>query len=203
MPVSTFWNERYKSNPHCFGTEPSPFLEENVHLFDKDWKVFVPGDGYGRNSLWLARQEFEVKMVEHSTVGLELARESAKREKLDIVCEFGDFSEYIPEPFDAAAVFYVHMDPAGREFFHKNLAQALRPGGIIILEGFTPAQRLNNRTSGGPQQIEKMFTPEILRANFRDLEISYLEELTIEAREGQQHSGTKDIIRMIAKRPLT
>ncbi len=198
--MSNFWDQKYTVNPDGFGSEPNEFLRANSHLLKPGSDVYVPGDGYGRNSLWLARQGHRVTMVERSSVGLHMTEETAHKEGLSVKTVFADLADYHPEPCDAVVIIYVHLPPEGREFMHRQIVDALRPGGILLMECFNPQQRLRNRTSGGPGRMDMLYTPELLQLDFRDLQIELLEEKTVELREGLYHHGAAEVIRLIARK---
>ena len=66
----------------------------------------------------------------------------------------------------------------------------------IILETFSPDQLKN--TSGGPKDISMLYTKELLRDDFKTLNIELLEYEHIQLNEGKYHEGPADVIRMIA-----
>ena len=75
---------------------------------------------------------------------------------------------------------------------------ALNPGGIIILQGYTPKQ-LEYKT-GGPGLIDHLYTEDLLRKEFSDLEFINLSVYDAELKEGSQHAGMSALIGMVAKK---
>lgn len=69
-----FWNQRYADTRYIFGTKPNRFLADHAHLLRRGMMALVPGDGEGRNGVWLAAQGVDVHAVDISPVGLEKAR---------------------------------------------------------------------------------------------------------------------------------
>ena len=83
-----------------------------------------------------------------------------------------------------------------RETLHQNIIKWLKPGGKVILETFCPEQLKNS--SGGPKDINMLYTKEVLSSDFKDLSIELLDYAQIELSEGKFHEGPADVIRMIA-----
>jgi hypothetical protein len=69
---------------------------------------------------------------------------------------------------------------------------ALKPGGLLIIEAFTPAQL--QHSSGGPKQVELLFTAEILRKDFVWAEALELQEAEIDLDEGRMHRGRAAVV---------
>ena len=82
---------------------------------------------------------------------------------------------------------------------HRAMLAALKPGGLVILEAFTPEQL--NYTSGGPRLPEMLYTAGMLRADFAAGEVLELTETRTELAEGNYHSGPAAVVRLVARRP--
>ncbi|MDD5177057.1 MAG: hypothetical protein PHQ05_11620 [Sterolibacterium sp.] len=76
---------------------------------------------------------------------------------------------------------------------------ATRPGGHILLHGYTPRQ-LEYKT-GGSSALENLYTPDVLRTGFPDWMIDELVEYEDEIEEGSGHRGRSALIGMVAKKP--
>lgn len=188
------WDERYGEPEPLFGLKPNVYLEAQSKRLPPGAKVLVPGDGYGRNGLWLARQGFQVHTVDLSRVGVERAREAAKAAGLQMVIEQGDLAtwQWPVNEFDAAAAIFVHLPSDVRRLVHTFLLRALKSGGIAIIQSFTPAQL--QFCSGGPKQVDMLCTAELLRQEFAGAEILELEEKTVPLDEGHKHSGMGAVV---------
>jgi hypothetical protein len=103
--------------------------------------------------------------------------------------------------FDAVIAIYIHLSPAHRARVHQHMLNALKPGGVVILEAFTPAQL--NFKSGGPQATEMLFTAPMLRSDFATGEILLLEETLTDLAEGVYHRGRAAVVRAVIRRPRT
>ena len=191
------WDERYGESESLFGWKPNVYLEEQVKRLQPRSKILLPGDGYGRNGLWLARQGFQVHTVDLSPVGVERARKSAQAAGLQMTIEQADLSkwQWPVDQFDAAAAIFVHLPSAVRRVVHASMLRALKPGGIAIVQSFTPAQL--QFSSGGPKDEDMLCTAELLREEFAGAEILELEEKTVHLEEGHKHSGLGAVVQAV------
>jgi hypothetical protein len=82
---------------------------------------------------------------------------------------------------------------------HAAMMEALTPGGILIMECFTPRQLAYG--TGGPPVHEVLYTADMVREDFRRMEIVVLEETLTERRKGLQHQGTAAVARLVLQRP--
>ena len=102
--------------------------------------------------------------------------------------------------FDAVvAIFIQFAPPAFRDEIFAGVKRAVRPGGVVLLHGYTPKQ-LEYRT-GGPSVVEQLYTEELLRAAFADWELLRVEAYERELDEGEGHRGRSAVIDLIARRP--
>ena len=194
------WDERFAQTEPVYGETPNRFLEQQAKRWTPGARVLVPGDGYGRNGIWLARQGFRVQTVDLSPVGVERSRKAASAAGLDMKIECADLAKWNwpTGEFDIVASIFVHLPPDARPRIHASMLQALKPGGVVILEAFSPAQL--RYSSGGPKQIDLLYTSEILRRDFAGAEILELAEKVVELREGAMHSGPGAVVRGIFRK---
>lgn len=127
-----------------------------------------------------------------------MANETAEQEGLELTAFETDVTQFDPGVIDAAVLIYLHLPPSQQAALHAQIEVRLSQGAPLILEGFTPNQRINGRTSGGPGNPEMLYTPEMLRADFPAMDIELLEERTLVLREGQYHEGIGDVVRLLA-----
>jgi len=196
-----FWNRRYAEPGFAYGTEPNAFLASQWQRLKSGQSALAVADGEGRNGVWLAQQGLEVLSVDASDVGLRKARELAADRGVAIRTEQVDLARWVwPEQaFDVVAAVYIHFPPDVRTRLHQAMLHALKPGGLLILEAFTPDQ-LQYR-SGGPAVAEMLYTPDQLRLDFAGGEILLLEEIVTELVEGRYHRGPAAVVRMLLRRP--
>lgn len=198
--MSEFWDQRYAEPGYAYGTEPNAFLASQRHRLKPGMRALAVADGEGRNGVWLATQGLEVLSVDASAVGLAKARALARRRGVRIRTEQADLTrwDWPQAAFDVVAAIFIHFMPEHRTRMHRAMLAALAPGGLLILEAFTPRQ-LEYR-SGGPPLREMLYTADMLRADFASAEILLLEETLTELHEGAYHRGTAAVVRLIARR---
>lgn len=159
-------------------------------------------DGEGRNSVWLAGCGLEVVAFDISPVAAEKAKRLAAERGVTVAFEVADVYgwNWPSEAFDVvAAIFVQFADPPMRSFMFERIARALKPKGLLLLQGYTPKQ-IEYRT-GGPPHAENMYTPELLRSAFASLEILELREHERVLAEGTQHRGRSALIDLVARKP--
>jgi SAM-dependent methyltransferase len=192
-----FWDKQYSAvEGYKYGTRPNAFLMAEAHRLPRHARVLVPGDGEGRNGVWLASQGHEVLTVDISEIGVARSRALASEHGVRVDTLVADLKTWTPPPgaFDAVVLMYLHMPPAMRTAVHRNVATALRPGGLLMLEAFHPAQL--GRASGGPKEIDLLYALEDIRADFRQvLDEESGEELEVLLDEGPGHQGMAMVTR--------
>ncbi|MBE0587370.1 MAG: class I SAM-dependent methyltransferase [Hydrogenophaga sp.] len=196
-----FWDQNFSVAGFKYGTAPNAFLVAQAHRLKPGSDVLVPGDGEGRNGVWLAQQGHRVTAMDGSIVGLQKAQALAVERGVPIQTEIGDLADWAPAPasFDAVVLTFVHLPPAIREGAHQRLAAGLRPRGLLILESFHPQQL--QHSSGGPKDAAMLYTPEVLRQDFAGLldeVMAWHGEATLD--EGPGHQGLAHVTRWIGKR---
>ncbi|MDD2545612.1 MAG: methyltransferase domain-containing protein [Burkholderiaceae bacterium] len=195
-----FWDQQLSVDGYKYGTAPNAFLTRQAHRIAAHAKVLVPGDGEGRNSVWLAEQGHQVTALDASAVGLQKAKALAMDRGVTVQLLRADLADWQAETlFDAVVLTYVHLPPGLRPQAHRRLAQALRPGGVLILEAFHPLQL--GHTSGGPQQTDLLYTLEMLHEDFRGLlEADGAQECETTLHEGPGHQGRAWVTRYVGTR---
>lgn len=195
------WEARYAAaGGYIFGTAPNAFLAANAGLIAPGAKVLSVADGEGRNSVFLAGNGADVHAVEVSPTALSRARKLAAERGVAIAFEQADLLRWSwPEhAYDAVvAIFVQFVPPAERSAFFGRLVRALRPGGLLLLEGYRPEQ-VANRT-GGPSDPAHCYTEAMLREAFAGLEIERLDSYDAVLDEGPGHSGPSALIDLVAR----
>lgn len=194
------WNERYRINGFLFGEAPNEFLvSQRAHLRPGQ-RALAVADGEGRNGVWLAKQGLRVLSVDASPVAIEKAAALARREGVTLETEVADLRhwDFGVARFDViAAIFTQFASGDERARFHRAMVRGLAPGGILILQGYTPKQL--EYGTGGPKALENLYTADTLRRDFADLDILHLREHEREIREGSAHSGMSALVDLVAR----
>lgn len=195
------WDQNYAGDDYRYGTRPNAFLVEQAHRLPAAARVLLPGDGEGRNGVWLATRGHAVRSVDGSAVGLDKARRLAARHGVAVDTEVVDLAQWMPAPHsvDAVVLTYVHLPPAIRAAAHRRIATALKPGGVLLLEAFHPRQLAY--ASGGPRDAAMLYALDTLRADFAGLadeELGWEGEIVLD--EGPLHQGPAWVTRWVGCR---
>ena len=191
------WEQRYGSEDYRYGTEPNEFLlEAAADLPVGD--VLCLADGEGRNGVHLAELGHRVTSVDFSSAGMAKADRLAERRSVGlstVVMDLGEF-DLGENRWDAIVSIFAHTSPPVRARIHGSLARALRPGGVFILEAYTPDQI--GRGTGGPRVPELTMDLERLRAEFVGMKIDHGVETVRNVLEGPGHTGEGAVVQVIA-----
>ena len=201
-----FWSARYRDagDDYLFGTAPNKFLASQAERFSAGMKVLAVADGEGRNSVWLAEQGCAVTATEISPVALEKAAKLARGRHVAVDFMQADILTWTwpTAAFDAVVgIFIQFVGPAERARQLAGMKQAVKPGGLLFLQGYTPKQL--EYGTGGPSAVENLYTEALLREIFSDWEIVLLHEHEDLIDEGRGHSGRSALIDLIARKPAT
>jgi len=201
-----FWSARYRDagDDYLFGTAPNKFLAAQAERFGAGMTVLSVADGEGRNAVWLAEQGCAVMATEISPVALEKAAKLARGRHVAVDFVQADILNWTwpTAAFDAVVgIFIQFVGPAERARQLAGMKQAVKPGGLLFLQGYTPKQ-LEYRT-GGPSAVENLYTEALLREIFSDWKIVLLHEHEDLIDEGRGHSGRSALIDLIARKPAT
>jgi SAM-dependent methyltransferase len=200
-PAGT-WNKRFSAEGYLFGTEPNAWLRRHADVWPPGGRVLCVADGEGRNSVWLAERGLAVDAFDISEVGVRKARSLAAEHGVAVDFQVADCEGLAwPESvYDGvAAIFFQFADPALRQRIFAGIARCLKPGGVLVLQGYGPKQ-LEYRT-GGPPIASHLYTPPLLREAFAELEILELQEYEAEVAEGTGHKGWSALIGLVARKP--
>jgi SAM-dependent methyltransferase len=195
------WDERFRQEGFLFGTEPNAYLAGHRALFARGGRALCVADGEGRNSVWLARQGLQVDAFDLSPVAVAKARALAAREgqAVNFHVEGCDTWPWQPHVYDyVVAIFVQFAAPDMRARLFADMVDTLKPGGFLVLQGYTPKQ-LEYRT-GGPPCIEHLYTEDMLRSAFEGLKIVELRAYEAEIQEGKGHHGRSALIGMVAEK---
>lgn len=194
------WDQRYSRQSYAYGTAPNDFLQD---AFDRlpQGKVLCLAEGEGRNAVWLAQQGLEVTAVDASAVGLEKAQQLAATQNVHITTVHADLADYDLgiQQWDVIVSIFCHLPPELRRKVHQHCVKALRPGGAMVIEAYTP-QQLEYKT-GGPPNAEMMMDRNILREELAGLEFLDLQECVRDVQEGEFHNGEGAVVQALARKP--
>jgi len=196
------WNARYAQADYLFGTEPNAFLASQAYRLKPGWKALSIADGDGRNGVFLARQGLAVLSVDFSPVALEKAKSLAARAGVNLTTECADLATWNwgSSRFDLVAAIFCQFAGADlRDAIFHRIRECLKPGGMLILQGYRPDQLKYG--TGGPKEIDHLYTADLLRRAFAGFELLHLEEHDSEIHEGGGHHGMSALVDMVAIKP--
>lgn len=198
--VTNTWNERYDTEEFVYGREPNAFLA-GVSAMMPPGDVLCLAEGEGRNAVFLARRGHRVLAVDASAVGLAKAAQLAEEHGVRIETLTADLADLVIEPgrWDAIVSIFCHVPPPIRRTLHRQAVAGLRPGGLFVLEAYTPAQ-LELRT-GGPPTVELLMTLADLREELAGLEFLQAREIERDVVEGRLHTGRGAVVQIVARKP--
>lgn len=194
------WDERYGADEYVYGTEPNDFLRQTAHRIPEG-PVLCLADGEGRNGVFLAERGHAVTSVDASSVGLEKATRLAAARGVTLHTVHTDLAEYVIEPRAWAGIvsIFCHLPPALRARVHDAAVRGLRPGGVFILEAYTPRQLAYG--TGGPRAEELLVTPQDLNTELAGLRLEQCVERVRPVREGSLHDGEAAVVQALGIKP--
>jgi len=201
VSTSLAWDERYAGGGFQFGEAPNLFLLSQAHRMRRGLRALAVGDGEGRNGVWLAEQGMEAMSVDWSGVGLAKAQALAVRRGVALSTVTADVARWTwpVAGFDVIAWIFVHLPPEDRALASAGALRALAPGGLLLLEAFTPAQE--GRRSGGPKDPSLLWSRALVERHFAGLEVLELLEGTVALDEGPRHQGLAEVVRAVLRKP--
>jgi SAM-dependent methyltransferase len=196
------WDARYARQEFIYGTKPNQFIEQQLVNLSQKGSILFPAEGEGRNACYAASLGWKVFAFDQSSEARKKALMLAQNQNTEIMYDVQDFENWIPmaNQFDCVALIFVHLPENLRKATHQHVIRALKPGGTLLLEAFTINQL--SRTSGGPKTEALLYTKEILASDFKDLNISLLQETQTQLDEGPLHQGIADVVRVIATKSM-
>lgn len=194
------WDERFRDGARPYGSEPSLYVREKVGLLRAGGRILVPGDGGGRNGVWLARQGFDVEIWDFSPEGLSSAQRWAAACGVTVTTRLVDLlNATCPEAFyDAVVSVYVHLPSRERRRIQCALLGAIKPGGYLILEGFHEGQL--GYASGGPRDADWLYTEASLLAETAGHDVVEVRRDLVELDESKLHCGPGLLLRACIRR---
>lgn len=195
------WNTRFASESYVFGTAPNAFLVSQKSRLTPGQRALAIADGEGRNGVWLARQGLDDLSVDFSPVALAKAVKLAAEAGVTLQTECADLLvwNWGSSGFDVVvAIFIQFAPPPLRDIIFQHVKDVLKPGGLLLLEGYRPEQ-LAYKT-GGPSQVDNFYTAPMLRQAFGAMTILHLVEYDEDITEGAGHKGMSALIDLVARK---
>jgi len=193
------WNECYSAEHYIYGTAPNAFLVE-MAPYIPGGPVLCLAEGEGRNAVHLATLGHRVTAVDQSEAGLAKARRLAAARGVEVKTVVADLEDFAIESGIWAGIVavFAHLPPATRRKVHAEAARGLSPGGVFLLEAYTPAQL--ERGTEGPKSPELLMNLTDLRKELAGLEFLVAREIERDVIEGDGHTGRGAVVQILARR---
>jgi SAM-dependent methyltransferase len=197
--MKTTWDQRFAVPDYVYGTEPNAFVAAMAGEIPAG-PVLCLAEGEGRNAVHLAQLGHAVTAVDQSAVGLAKAARLAAARGVPLTTVVADLASYAiaPAAWSGIVSTFAHLPPPLRRAVHANVVAGLRPGGVFILEAYTPAQLALG--TGGPKDAELCLTLAGLRPELAGLEFVVARECERNVIEGTGHTGRGAVVQVVARR---
>jgi SAM-dependent methyltransferase len=196
------WEARFATPDYAFGKEPNYFLQSRRKLLPRHGRALAIADGEGRNGVWLAEQGLNVISVDFSPAAQKKARALAAERGMKVTFVQADVHawDYPEAAFEVVVeIFAQFSSPAERAIKWRGMRRALKSGGALIIQGYTPRQLQYG--TGGPKRLENLYTRAMLEQKFGDFRDLNIVEEEREMREGASHAGMSAVIGLTAIKP--
>ncbi|CAM9210805.1 unnamed protein product, partial [Ectocarpus fasciculatus] len=215
------WDSRYRTG-WVYGKAPNDFLVEAIDRFITAEKIHEPrtvlsiGEGQGRNVVYLASRGFLCTAVDGSAGATESTlRLAGQRGVLHMVravtANAFDF-DYEESSYDIILSIFCMFPADQRARLHQRYTSALKPGGLIIVECFSPGQIEvnairaqvpgNGRSWGMGPPPSCLVSAEELCLDFDCLSVLLAREVRRVLREGKFHRGPAACTQYVATKPV-
>jgi cyclopropane fatty-acyl-phospholipid synthase-like methyltransferase len=192
------WEGRFTKAAYEFGEEPAAFLARQLSRLPENGRALAISDGEGRNGVWLARQGLDVVSMDFSPAAQAKAHALAAKHGVSITTELSDILLYTwpRDTYDViAAIFFQYLGPADRNAVFAHIREALKPGGLLLLSGYTPKQLQYG--TGGPKAVENLYTRQLLEQSFAGFASLEIDEYDAVLHEGSGHAGMSALIDLV------
>ena len=194
------WNSRFSAEGYLFGESPNAYLAEMAPSL-KAGKTLSLADGEGRNSVWLAKQGLDVDAFDFSPVAIQKAQQLADKHavKVNYRCSDWESFDWAPDRYDnVVGVFFQFVNPAARSALFAKMDLALKPGGVLLIQGYGKDQ-LQYKT-GGPGELDHLYDDELLLSAFSNYSVLDIKTYTAEVDEGAGHKGMSALVGFVAQK---
>jgi SAM-dependent methyltransferase len=194
------WDERYSTDDFVYGTDPNDYLASVADRLTPG-ELLTIAEGEGRNAVFLAGLGHRVTAVDSSAVGLAKAQRLAAHKDVTLTTETCDLADYDPGQarWQTVVSIFCHLPSALRAALCSRLVSALRPGGLLVLEAYTPDQLAYG--TGGPKDIDMLPTLAALQHELAGLDFLIAREIVRPVHEGRFHSGDGAVVQVLARKP--
>lgn len=148
MFTQEFWDERYASSDRIWSGRPNARLVDEVAGLTPGTAIDV-GCGEGADAVWMARQGWQVTGVDVSSVALDRAAGHAREAGVGDRTAWARLDVFALDPLpvgpagpargvDLVTASYVHVPPDDFAAVYGHLADAVAPGGSLVVLAHHP-----------------------------------------------------------------
>jgi len=149
--------------------------------------------------VYAAIKGWGVAAFDFSEEGKKKALALAGEYEVDIDYQIQDATDFKSDKqYDAIALIFAHFNEEDRKILFHNLEECLSPDGRLIIEVFSKSQM--GRDSGGPKDLNLLYSKDEIEALFPNINFMILEETKISLDEGMHHQGDAAVIRAVGVR---
>ena len=195
------WNQRFSTPDYLFGEEPNAFLASQAKRLGHG-RALALADGEGRNSVWLAGQGFDVDAFDFSQPAVSKAQQLAQKRGVQVNFQCTDWQsfDWRSQHYDlVAGVFFQFVAPDDRARLFQKMDNALKSGGILVIQGYSKDQLKYN--TGGPGKLDHLYDETMLRQAFSGYEVLVSQTYEAILEEGSRHKGTSALVGFVARKP--
>ena len=197
----TVWNQRFSTPEYLFGETPNAFLASQALRLGQG-RALALADGEGRNSVWLAQQGFTVDAFDFSAPAVNKAKALAEKNGVAVNFQCCDWQSFDWQPAQynlVAGIFFQFAGPEQRDVLFQKMDQALKPGSIMLIQGYGKDQLKYN--TGGPGKLDHLYDEALLRQAFVGYEVLVSQTYEAVLEEGSRHKGTSALVGFVARKP--
>ena len=196
----SMWEERYSQHAYAYGKDPNDFVVEVAVRIPAGGRVLCIAEGEGRNAVYLASRGHEVHTIDGSAAGVRKTQRLAAERGVTVHARHRDLADAdLGRDWQAIVAIFAHLPQPLRAEVHQRCVAALAPGGVMLLEAYTPRQLA--RKTGGPPVLGMLMEPADLRQELAGLTFERLEEKERDVTEGRFHHGVAAVVQVIGVKP--
>lgn len=195
-----FWDERYSQKEYAYGKEPNVLLREYYSHIPQG-NVLCLAEGEGRNAVFLATHGHHVTAVDQSAAGLTKARALATERGVKVTTVQSDLETFDIQTgaWQGIVSIWAHVPSLARAALHKRCVAGLAPGGVFLLEAYSPKQL--EKGTGGPTDLDRLMDLSAVREELAGLHFIVSREIERDVQEGTFHNGIGSVIQILAQKP--
>ncbi len=195
------WNTRFQSENYVYGKNPNVFLEEVQKKLQLTGEALAIAEGEGRNAVFLAEQGMNVTAWDYAESGLTKTKKLGEERGVNVHTELVDLNEatWNKDMWDEIICIFGHFPKELRKKTLLGVKDAIKPGGYFITEVYSHRQIPYN--SGGPRDLELLYSPEEFLQTFADWRIVHFFMGEVVRHEGELHNGLAHVIQFVGQKP--